>query len=114
MDMVYFYEHIHEELEDAVHYAEKAIAMRRDKPKWAKTFMELSNNEVKHATMLFDMFEGNCEVMPEEEDETTITSIGTKAPSRMDRDTICKKVTDDFASSMTKLRNLKDIFYGRI
>lgn len=106
VDMTYFKEHIHEELGDAVHYAEKALALRSEKPKWAKSFMEMSEAEVKHATMLFDMFEGSCNVMPEED-----SSLLTKSP---DRDTICKSVSDDFATAMTKLSTLKDMFYGRL
>ena len=108
VDMTYFKEHIHEELGDAVHYAEKALSLRSEKPKWAKNFMEMSDMEVKHATLLFSMFEGSCNKVPEEDSSELIKA------TKVDRDTMCKSVSDDFATAMTKLRTIKDMFYERI
>jgi len=109
-DLSYFKEHISDELADAVHYAEKALALRNDKSEWAKKFMEMSGNEIKHATMLFNMMETSCDTMPSARDESS-TSLSS---SSMTKESVCKSVSDEFATAMTKIRNIKDIFYDRI
>lgn len=56
MDAKYFKDHICEELDGACDYIKKAIELKAMDPAMSKTFMEMSANELTHATSLHKMF----------------------------------------------------------
>ena len=47
-------EYIDEELEGAEHYAECALKHKDDNPTLAKVFYDISNDEMRHVSMLHD------------------------------------------------------------
>ena len=56
MDLEYFKDHIFEELEDAKDYIKRAIEIKPMDATWSKTFVDMSANELMHATHLYNMF----------------------------------------------------------
>lgn len=66
MDLEYFKEHIKEELEGAEDYIKRAIEIRAMDSTWAKTLVEMSANELQHASYLFKMFEEYYTIMQKE------------------------------------------------
>lgn len=45
---------IEEELEGAEHYAKKAVKLKEEQPELAKTFYEISTEEMRHVNMLHE------------------------------------------------------------
>ena len=56
MDIEYFVSHIEEELEGAKDYIKRAIEIKPMQAEWAKHLVEMSAQELSHATHLFNMF----------------------------------------------------------
>lgn len=66
MDLEYFKEHIKEELEGAKDYIKRAIEIRAMDSTWAKILVEMSSNELQHASNLYKMFEEYYAIMQKE------------------------------------------------
>ena len=57
MNVHYFKEHIPDELHGAKDYIKQAIEIKAMSPAWAKSFAEMSANELEHANNLYKMFQ---------------------------------------------------------
>lgn len=57
MNLDYFKDQICDELMGAKCYIKKALEVRAMSPQWAKSFVEMSDAEMNHASTLFRMFE---------------------------------------------------------
>lgn len=56
MDIDYFVSHIKEELDGAKDYIKRAIEIKPMQAEWAKHLVEMSSQELQHATHLYNMF----------------------------------------------------------
>lgn len=56
MDLYYFKERLHDELNDACEYAKKGIELQAMTADWSKQFMTMSAEELDHANKLYKMF----------------------------------------------------------
>lgn len=56
MDLEFLHEQIKDELEDSKKYAKMAIELKPMTEPWSKKFFEMSNDEHKHASQLYSMF----------------------------------------------------------
>ena len=52
----YLSSHIHEEIEGAIDYLQKAIELKSKAPDWAAKFYKMSEMEVEHANCMTKMF----------------------------------------------------------
>lgn len=57
MNIWYFKEKIPDELDGAKDYIKRAIEIRAMHSPWAKQLVDMSSNELEHATMLYKMFQ---------------------------------------------------------
>lgn len=55
MDLEYLKDHIEEELEGSKDYIKRAIEIKPMDATWSKTLVEMSANELSHATNLYNM-----------------------------------------------------------
>lgn len=69
MDLEFLQEHIKDELHDSKMYAKLAIELKPMTEAWSKKFLEMSNDEYKHATMLYNMFNEYCTKVSDKFDE---------------------------------------------
>lgn len=65
MNMIFYKEHIEDELEGAKHYIKWAIELKGSKPSWSKHFVEMSAAELKHAETLYRMYQEHLESISE-------------------------------------------------
>ena len=64
MDVIkYFSDRICEELNDAHEYAKNEFTLKAMDTSWAKTFIEMANAELVHATKLYQMFDQFYQIM---------------------------------------------------
>lgn len=56
-------EHIKDELDDAAEYAEKYLENKKSAPETASMYKTMSSDELKHATMLKDIYTAKFEDM---------------------------------------------------
>lgn len=56
MNIYYLKDHLYEELNGAQDYLKKAMHIKEKMPKWSKTFYDMAQTEMEHATNLYKMF----------------------------------------------------------
>lgn len=56
MDCSYFKEHILDELCGSEEYVKTAIELKGTNPAWSKTYLEMSANELEHASKLYKIY----------------------------------------------------------
>lgn len=68
----YYIEHIVDELDGAMEYAEMYISNKRTNPSWSKMYSEMANAELTHAKFLINMgddYISGLSWVPEDDDE---------------------------------------------
>lgn len=99
MDVTYFKEHIHEELDGARDYIEKAIESKISHPAWVMQFVKMADMEADHAGTLMKML------------ETCIRNKPATNPNPLDPssspETVYKDLMKAFGETMTYVTNMK-------
>ena len=124
MDIKYFKEQIHEELEGAKQYIEKAIEAKIDRPAWSRTFALMADAEAEHAGNLMKMMEcyirdmkknNNANVISTPSSSTgtisaTVSSLSMTEPAvsmTNSPESIYKNCMKEFGEVMTYVTNMK-------
>lgn len=97
-DVNYFKDHIHEELNGARSYIDKAIESKISHPAWINTFVRMADMEVEHATSLMKMLE-TC--MRGKSTPTNPLDPNTSP------ETIYKDLMKSYGETMTYVTNMK-------
>lgn len=114
MDVNYFKSQIHEELEGARAYIDKAIEAKINHPAWSKQFVIMADMEAEHASTLMKMME-SC-LRTTSKVNTKVTTIGAteegvtsmKSTERSDSaESVYKDLMKEFGETMTYVTNMK-------
>ena len=97
MTISYFKDQIHEELEGAKEYIEKAIEAKVSNPTWSKTFASMADMEATHAANLMKMLECSIKEMKGKASEMTDQTAGD----------VYKNCMKEFGETMTYVENMK-------
>lgn len=109
MDLKYFKEQIHEELEGARDYIDKAVEAKVSNPAWCSTFAHMADAEADHAGKLMAMTKIYLQQHPDEKiAHNTITpATGTSTQSMVPASEVYKTLMKDFGETMTYVTNMK-------
>ena len=122
MDLNYFKDQIHEELEGAKSYIEKAIEAKISHPTWSRTFAAMADAEAEHAANLMRMMEtciretkgkesvhGKTAEMPISSSTSALSSsaVTSMSSSHMSPEEIYKDCMKSFGEVMTYVNNMK-------
>lgn len=99
MDIEYFKEHIHEELCGAKDYIIRAIEIKPMRITWSKQLVEMSANELMHATNLFNMFN---------EYYATLTSSYTQMPEYLVK--AREEITEMYTECSTTVKIMHEMY----
>ena len=118
MDLKYFKEQIHEELDGAKHYIDKAIEAKINHPTWSAKFAQMADMEAEHAANLMKMLE--CYIRDMKKDKansnstvsapaTTTTGLITESAKSMNEspEDVYKNCMKEFGEVMTYVTNMK-------
>lgn len=93
----YLKNHIHEEIEGAIDYMVKALELKSTNREWASMFVRMSDMELEHANCLTKIF--NRSEKPAEMSDGEYSSMQ-------------KSIIDDYTTSMSKIENMKRLYWG--
>lgn len=105
MTLRYFKDQIHEELQGAREYIDKAIEVKPTHPKWSMCFSKMADMEADHAGNLMRMLE-ECIRMKCLSD-TQSTDAATGMVTSIDPDVVYKELMQKFGETMTYVTNMK-------
>ena len=92
----YLSSHIHEEIEGAIDYLQKAIELKSKAPDWAAKFYKMSEMEVEHANCMTKMF--NSVDKPDDISDESFSAMQ-------------KNIIDTYAQSMSKIEHMKKLYW---
>lgn len=100
MNLDYFKNQICDELTGAKCYIKKALEAKAMNPQWAKTFVEMSEAELKHADSLFKMFE--------EYHDKLSTSYDGKMPQYIHN--LSDEIMDKYSTMSAEVKSLHSMY----
>ena len=119
MDLKYFKEQIHEELEGARTYIDKAIEAKVSNPEWVSKFVCMADAEADHAGKLMGMLERMIKSemsMTSAKEKTTKQAVAANttaatpavAPPNPEKpEVVYKNLMKEFGETMTYVTNMK-------
>lgn len=102
MNLTYFKDQLHEELNGAKDYIDKAIEAKIHHPIWSRTFVSMADAEISHATNLMKMMEECIKEKTPSETMSTSMEMSTGTPESIYKD--CMKA---YGEMMTYVTNMK-------
>lgn len=104
MTLEYFKKQIHEELDGAKEYIERAIESKINHPTWVSKFSQMADMEASHAANLMKMLEECIKTKKYEKVSAgpEMESAQTNTPEEM-----YKNLMKDFGETMTYVENMK-------
>ena len=100
MSLEFFKDHICEELHSAKEYIKLAIEKRSTNPDWAKMLVNMSAEELSHATNFYKMFE---------EYYTEVTkAYGANVPEYLSE--MSDEITDIYTEKASKVKYLHEMY----
>lgn len=105
MTLKYFKDQIHEELEGARNYIDKAIEVKPTHPEWSRIFVHMADMEADHAGTLMRILE-TCIKTKNYSDGTSLDAVSGTI-SAVDPDAIYKDLMKAFGETMTYVTNMK-------
>lgn len=106
MNLTYFNEHLHEELNDAKAYMDKAIESKIHHPEWVHMFVNMADGEIKHATILMTMME-QCIKANKSVPSSIISPSGMETSITTTPESTYKDCMKTYGETMTYVTNLK-------
>lgn len=104
MTLKYFKDQVHEELDGAKMYIEKAVEAKIEHPAWSRQFSTMADMEAEHAASLMKMMECFIRDM-KKNGESTTTMDGTGVA--VSPEDVYKNSMKEFGEVMTYVTNMK-------
>ena len=105
MTLEYFRNQIHEELDGARKYIDKAIEVKPKHRAWSMMFAKMADMEADHAGNLMRIFE-EC-IKSKDFSDMTHIDPATGATTNSDPNVLYKDLMKDFGETMTYVTNMK-------
>jgi hypothetical protein len=99
MDIDYFVDQIHDELDGSIDYIKLAIEIRPMNLSWSKTLVDMSAAEMNHAVNLFHMLE---------EYYTKIASDYVQTPDWLEDG--YKEIADEYVSKIANIKHMHEVY----
>lgn len=105
MDLAYLKDKLHEELNDAKGYMDKAIESKVTHPRCSKMFVMMADGEVSHATTLMKMMEDYIKENPSQ--VTANSGNIMENTTNVAPETVYKDCMKAYGETMTYVTNMK-------